>query len=981
MTRQERSEYNCGTGGVQSSAELTSLLIIERESRMLVTCQDTMRQASRVIRCRRLLLALFYLLSVSSVSAADFFWATPSTRFFEQNSSWSPSGIPSVGDRAIFDLMVTDPANRYGVHLTSNAIVDALLIRSDTTAILPRGNTLTLANDSIGLEVAQNSGELGNLSIINDSLNRRGTVRVVQDARVAVNSGSDGLLLITTDFEVGDTLTVGVEGSGYFQTSLQGQSTIEKNLVAGDEAGSEGVVFVGDAGTTLNITETFVLGESGEGTLTVREGATLNAREVVVGRLPGSDSSAFALEPGTSVEIQDTLTVGEQGMGLFQLINQASLNSSSVEVGAAVGGDGRVSLFDNGTALDTVGLSAGIHGKGVFQVTAGAAATATSVSLGMASGSDGNLLAVGVNSSMTVNGDADAGISGIGWLQAFEGGSISVDYMTLGIAPSGNGLLRVADPGSSVQISQDLMVGISGEARVQINAGAYGTIGGNMKMGVGLQATTSAILRDANSQLDVTGTLVVGEQGIAEFFVEDGAQLFSGPATIGSVATVGSFVQLKGTGSSWSVDGDLTIGADDEAGELESKLSLFEGATTTVSGTTTVRPTGVLNLQAGKFISNGLEVDGRLVVRGDVESQVAGTGSIEVNNVSFIGDPDSVDGFVFSGDIMVGQFGEILAGTGTGSLQTFSANLIIEDADRAVIEGGIFTLVDGGIIDASNGLTLLPGAELRIQGGPSVVFLPELLDEIGNGTIYGPLTNDGTVKGPQNANQRLELGGDVDGSGDFTGWISMLSNVKPGNGVGTMTFENLDLEATSKVSFEISGASPSAFDVLMASGQVMLEGTAEVSLIDPNGSRFTPASGDSFELITADALLGSFSEWLLPNLDGNLNWEIVQTANTLTLLVVDPLLETANFDQDGSVDGNDFLIWQQNFESGATLAEGDANGDTLINNADYEIWMTQYGGSSPSEGSTATAPESNTLFLAIAALCTAMCCRCQKAAF
>ncbi len=57
--------------------------------------------------------------------------------------------------------------------------------------------------------------------------------------------------------------------------------------------------------------------------------------------------------------------------------------------------------------------------------------------------------------------------------------------------------------------------------------------------------------------------------------------------------------------------------------------------------------------------------------------------------------------------------------------------------------------------------------------------------------------------------------------------------------------------------------------------------------------------------------------------------------------------ETGDFDQDGDVDGDDFLAWQIGngipVGGGATLAEGDANGDGGVNSDDLALWQTQFG--------------------------------------
>jgi hypothetical protein len=51
-----------------------------------------------------------------------------------------------------------------------------------------------------------------------------------------------------------------------------------------------------------------------------------------------------------------------------------------------------------------------------------------------------------------------------------------------------------------------------------------------------------------------------------------------------------------------------------------------------------------------------------------------------------------------------------------------------------------------------------------------------------------------------------------------------------------------------------------------------------------------------------------------------------------------------DFDSDFDVDGRDFLAWQRNFglTTGATKAQGDANGDGAVNEADLTEWQSRY---------------------------------------
>ena len=59
-------------------------------------------------------------------------------------------------------------------------------------------------------------------------------------------------------------------------------------------------------------------------------------------------------------------------------------------------------------------------------------------------------------------------------------------------------------------------------------------------------------------------------------------------------------------------------------------------------------------------------------------------------------------------------------------------------------------------------------------------------------------------------------------------------------------------------------------------------------------------------------------------------------------VVVDPV--RGDFNDDGKVDGLDFLVWQANYptESGATRTDGDATGDGKVDGLDFLEWQAAY---------------------------------------
>lgn len=70
---------------------------------------------------------------------------------------------------------------------------------------------------------------------------------------------------------------------------------------------------------------------------------------------------------------------------------------------------------------------------------------------------------------------------------------------------------------------------------------------------------------------------------------------------------------------------------------------------------------------------------------------------------------------------------------------------------------------------------------------------------------------------------------------------------------------------------------------------------------------------------------------------------IIPWANFNANAFVPASVEPGDFDSNGLVDGNDFNIWQQNLGIGQTAAQGDADGDFQVTEADLAIWANNHG--------------------------------------
>lgn len=76
--------------------------------------------------------------------------------------------------------------------------------------------------------------------------------------------------------------------------------------------------------------------------------------------------------------------------------------------------------------------------------------------------------------------------------------------------------------------------------------------------------------------------------------------------------------------------------------------------------------------------------------------------------------------------------------------------------------------------------------------------------------------------------------------------------------------------------------------------------------------------------------------------------------------------EDADFNNDGSVDGQDFLIWQRGLGVGVDNGTGDANGSGTVDAADLAVWRTRFGGAATA--AAGAIPEPSTAALVLLAL-------------
>jgi autotransporter-associated beta strand protein len=302
----------------------------------------------------------------------------------------------------------------------------------------------------------------------------------------------------------------------------------------------------------------------------------------------------------------------------------------------------------------------------------------------------------------------------------------------------------------------------------------------------------------------------------------------------------------------------------------------------------------------------------------------------------------------------------INAGTFTMSGGASGGGGLTKSGGGTLVLGGAntytgFTTVNGGTL--SVGTTLAsPGADIAVQSGGRFEA---------SGNVQRSLVNQGVVGGPTAAGQQLRLTGRVSGAGAYTGNLAFAGAFSPGSSAASISLANATLESGATLTMEIGGlVEGTQFDHLNAAGSLSIGGSLVISLL--NG--FTPQAGDAFDLFDAPNLNGTFNTITLPALDGRA-WDVSQLHTSGVLAVV----SAADFDRDLSVDEADLVVWTAGLgTSGATHAQGDADGDQLVDGGDFLAWQLQFGDAASARPSSAPVPEPHVALMLVTAAAALM---------
>ena len=317
-----------------------------------------------------------------------------------------------------------------------------------------------------------------------------------------------------------------------------------------------------------------------------------------------------------------------------------------------------------------------------------------------------------------------------------------------------------------------------------------------------------------NNSGTVTGSLagsVVNNSGI-----------LNNSGTLNADGKLNNYGGLTNTGT-LAVSGGLYLrsGNIDNAGTM----TLTSASTYTISATSTLTNTGTLNLYRNfRFWGKGPIT----IVDGEIQEHF-NYGTVNLNAGGILNNFATLSNDAGHTQANAGTLNNLLGATLTnnGSFSnsgTFTNSGTVNGSGTFTQTAGV-TQIDGSFTQS----------QIDIQSGTLS----------GSGTVHGDVTNSGGTVGPGNSPGILSI------DGDFTQGSDGIFNVEIG-GLLAVT----------------------EYDVLSVTGTAYLDGTLAVDLFDLGGGLFNPLLGDSFNILTAETVSGSFSSLDLAVLTGGLGWHV-----------------------------------------------------------------------------------------------------------
>jgi T5SS/PEP-CTERM-associated repeat protein len=277
---------------------------------------------------------------------------------------------------------------------------------------------------------------------------------------------------------------------------------------------------------------------------------------------------------------------------------------------------------------------------------------------------------------------------------------------------------------------------------------------------------------------------------------------------------------------------------------------------------------------------------------------------------------------------------------------------------------GTLQITNAGTVTASYYMMIGAGSEgiVEISSGGQLITENAAIGQFGGS--LGTVTVDGTgsnwnnfatlqvavdgagtlsvMNGGAITTVSLQVGtlGEVSGDGSIIGLVQNGGLVSPGTSSGTLTIDG-DYAQSAAGELLIELASAVSYDQLQITSIqhpppsiATLDGTLTVEPLDG----FTPSAGQSFTILTADFVTGTFGTEVFPSMP-NLAFDVLYNPQSVVLTVLSAL--PGDYSGNGTVDAADYTVWR-NSVGGVSLPNEGASLGT-VDDLDYDFWKLHFG--------------------------------------
>ena len=784
-------------------------------------------------------------------------------------SQWNNTGDLTVGDRGIGALNV----EAGGMVSNVDAFIGNFAGSSGTVTVTGPGSTWT---NSGNLNVGSAAGGTGTLNV-----NGGGQVDVSGELKVwnngTVNLTGSGITANSVDVLLGIlTFTDGiltVDGGSFVNA---GPDLIVDSVVPGANP-----TLVLTNGATANFAGDVHVGSAGGGTLNLLAGATVtNTRGTIDGE-SGKTSTVTVSGTNSLWSNLEDLRVGDGGRATLLVSAGGTVATDEGFIGAGGNSVAMVTVTDSGSQFNLLSqFMIGDEGDGTLNVEAGGAVMSGDGFIGRQSGSNGLVTVADAGSmwSSSANvyvGGSDVTSGGTGVLNVNVGGTVDV---TNNVTIWNAGTVNLN--GGSLNAGAVVMAG----STCNFNSGIL-NIGNDFQFAAGEALGTSFTITPFH-ELNVAGTTTIDPISVLT--------LAGGTFSTGVLAKVGGFVHNSGIFN--LTNSDLVLRASGQFGDT---LQLASAQQTNVTLNTVIDSDGLLVVDNSALTSTNYTNNGEIVLTKSTAQLKGGN----LDNAGLVHGDGRVETTLTNesdGEVRA-RNGERLVFNGTGNTNVGEINVLdgtvefsqdlTNEASGFIGGRGVLTADDGlnnqGIIAFTGTSDIFGDADNNAAGRILITGSSTL-------TFFDDVVHNGAVLRTSAGSTLVFLGG-FGGSGTgLVGDFFLEGDLRPGDSPGLLDFDgNVTFGGLNTLEIEIGGLTRvTEYDAVDVSGTLTLGGTLDVVLFDLGGGLFNPQLGDSFNILDAGSIIGSFAGINLPSLQGNLLWDasLLESDGSLSVIPLPPAM-------------------------------------------------------------------------------------------